>query len=141
MQSVVVDGEIEYRLVKLPTAQDALKEEDALFDVNDKDLSFSDKAKQAYDNFRQKYWNQHDSMDLVGKVDKTKKSYSDKAWNKFIQNLLVNESKRDLSKAVEEVFLREVQRVYDIYYQNAVLTQFQNNYTQTLAVTKAVWNS
>ena len=135
VQSVVRDGKIEYRLVKLPEKVDAEKQPDALFDVNDKDLSFSDKAKQAYTNFRQKYWNQHDSMDLYDTVDKTKTSYSDKAWNKFIQNLLVNESKRNLSKNVEEVFLREVQRVYDIYYQNAVLSQFQNNYTQSLAVT------
>ena len=134
--SVAKDGIVQYNLVKLPEKQDALKEEDALFDVNDKNLSFGEKAEQAYKNFREKYWNQHDSMDITGEVDKTKKSYSDKAWNKFIQNLLVNESKRNLSKDVEEVFLREVQRIYNIYYQNAILTQFQNNYTKTLAVTE-----
>ncbi len=134
--SVVRDGSVQYSLVKLPTKKDALKSEDALFDVNDETLSFSEKAQQAYTTFRTKYWNQHDSMDITGKVDKSKKSYSDKAWNKFIQNLLVNESKRELSKAVEEVFLREVQRIYDIYYQNAVLSQFQNTYTDALAVTE-----
>jgi len=125
-----------YSLVKLPKEKEVVKNEDALFDVN-ADLSVSEKAMLAYKNFRTKYWNQHDSMELTGNVDKTKTSYSDKAWNKYIQNLKVNESKRNLSAEVEEVFLRDVERVYKIYYQNAVLNNFQERYTEALTVLKS----
>ena len=125
-----------YRLQKLSTPNEVSMSEDALFDANST-KSFNEKAKEAYKNFREKYWDQHDSMELYGKVDKTRTSYSDKAWNKYIQNLKTNESKRNLSKEVEEVFLRDVERVYKIYYQNAVLTSFQNKYTEALTVNKS----
>ena len=133
----VQKSDASYSLVKIQKEDEVAKSIDALFDVNDKSMSTNEKAILAYKNFRTKYWTQHDSMELVGKVDKTKTSYSDKAWNKYIQNLKVNESKRNLSTVVEEVFLRDVERVYKIYYQNAVLTNFQNKYTDSLTVIKS----
>lgn len=106
----------------------------ALFDTS-ADLSFSEKAKTAYDTFRSKYWEYTDSK-VLNPDNKNKSSYSDKAWNKYMNSLLRSESSRNLSKELSEVFLREVQRIYDIYYENQVLTVFQENYNNNLTMTK-----
>lgn len=106
----------------------------ALFDTS-ANLSFSQKAKAAYDNFRSKYWEYTDSK-VMNPDNKNETSYSDKAWTKYINSLLRSESSRNLSKDTNEVFLREVQRIYDIYYENQVLSAFQENFTDSLTVTK-----
>ena len=62
-------------------------------------------------------------------------SYSDEAWNDFISGLLRSEADRNLSRINTEAFLREVERIYNIYYQNEILTVFQNNYNETQTIT------
>lgn len=98
--------------------------------------TFSELAKQAYDTFRENYWHWTDSK--VMNPDATNEtSYSDDAWSKFINDLLRSENDRNLTKSSEDAFLRNVQMVYGIYYQNAVLTEFQNKYTRENIVISA----
>lgn len=98
----------------------------ALFDTN-ADLSFSEKAKQAYNNFRSKYWEYTDSSVMDPTYTSTT-NFSDKAWTKYINALTRAEADRNLSKVNEEIFLRAIQDVYDVYYDNQILTRFQNDF-------------
>ncbi len=104
-------------------------------DEQAKTMKFSELSALAYKTFRENYWNWSDSK-VIGKCT-AEKSYSDEAWSKFINNLLRNESERNLTKTNEDAFLRNVQMIYKIYYQNAVLTAFQDKYTEEhISVTK-----
>ncbi len=91
--------------------------------------SFSELAKLAYDTFRANYWHWTDSI-VMNPDASNEESFSDDAWSKYINNLLRNENGRNLTKTGTDAFLRNVQMVYKIYYQNAVLTAFQNKYTE-----------
>lgn len=106
----------------------------ALFDTS-ADLTFDEKAETAYNTFRSKYWEYSDSI-VLNPTNTNDVSYSDKAWTKFMNALIRSEAERNLSKDFDEVFLREVQRIYDVYYENQVLTVFQENYNKNLMVTK-----
>ena len=107
----------------------------ALFDTN-ANLTFAQKAEIAYNTFREKYWEYTDSIEMnPNHPSNQTESFSDQAWNKFINSLLRSEADRNLSKVNTEAFLREVQRVYDVYYENEILTVFQENYTNSLSVT------
>jgi len=90
--------------------------------------SFSELAELAYERFRENYWHWTDSK-VLDSNNKAEKSYSDEAWSKFINNLLRNESQRNLTKTNADAFLRNVQMIYKLYYQNEVLTAFQEKYT------------
>ncbi len=104
-------------------------------DAQAEEMKFSELAEYAYKNFRENYWNWTDSKVLGNST--AEKSYSDEAWSKFINNLLRNESERNLTKTNADAFLRNVQMIYKIYYQNAVLTAFQDKYTdENINVTK-----
>ena len=104
-------------------------------DAEAESKTFSQLATQAYNTFRSTYWHWTDSK-LMDPTITAEKSYSDEAWAKFINNLLRNESDRNLTKTNEDAFLRNVQMIYKIYYQNAVLTAFQDKYTEAnIAVT------
>ena len=104
-------------------------------DADLENKKFSELAEQAYDTFRQKYWHWTDSI-LLNPDATNEKSYSDEAWSDHINNLLRSENERNLTKVGADAFLRNVQMVYNIYYQNAVLSAFQEKYTeQALNVT------
>ena len=108
-----------------PTASKSI----ALYtDTEAQEKSFSKLAELAYDRFRENYWHWTDSK-VMDENNKADKSYSDEAWSKFINNLLRNESKRNLTKNNADAFLRNVQMIYKIYYQNEVLTAFQQKHT------------
>ena len=98
------------------------------------ELRFEEQADIAYFNFRSNYWHYTDSIlmndDAVNEI-----SYSDQAWSKWINQLIRNENGRDLSTEAEEVFLRQIKKVYDLYYENAILTAFQENYENDLNIT------
>lgn len=98
-------------------------------DAEAESKTFSQLAKQAYDTFRAEYWHWTDSKVMRPEIT-AEKSYSDEAWSKFINNLLRNENERNLTKTNEDAFLRNVQMIYKIYYQNAVLSAFQERYTE-----------
>ena len=106
----------------------------ALISSEDENLSFSEKAKKAYDTFRQKYWHYTDSIALNENAKNTE-SFSDQAWSKWINQLLRNENERNLSKVDSEAFWRQVEKVYDVYYQNEILTIWQENYEADLVLT------
>ena len=106
----------------------------ALITEADKDLSFTETAKKAYDTFRQNYWHYTDSILLNDKATNTY-SFSDKAWSDWINQLLRNENERNLSKVDAEAFWRQIKKVYDVYYQNAILTAWQEDYEADLTLT------
>ncbi len=125
----------EFALVKLDDDEIVENESIALFDST-LDLTFSQKATLAYNNFRQNYWEYTDSVMMDNDTTNDHEdSYSDDAWTDFINGLLRNEADRNLSKVNSEAFLREVERVYNIYYENAILTAFQNNYLDSQSIT------
>ncbi len=105
----------------------------ALFDTS-ADLTFAEKAKQAMENFRSKYWEYTDSTEMDPTYE-SENSFSDKAWNKYINALTRAEADRNLSKEPAEIFLREVQRIYQIYYDNQILTRFQEDFEKSNDVT------
>ncbi len=124
------EGKLEYKLKKVeedtPTARDSI----ALYtDAEAKSESFSKLAEASYEKFRKNYWEWTDSK-VMNTNSTATKSYSDEAWSKFINNLLRSESERNLTKSNADAFLRNVQMIYKIYYQNAVLTAFQEKYTE-----------
>ncbi len=123
-------------LTKAPveTPSDAGVNSIALLTNEELQKSFSEQAAIAYERFRQNYWNYTDSIVLNPSATNTK-SYSDKAWTKWIDNLTSAEKDRKLSTASAEVFMRQIQRIYDVYYDNAVLTVLQDNYTNNLTIT------
>ena len=121
-------------LVKQTEEVRAENESVALFDTT-ADLSFSEKADIAYETFRKLYWNYTDSIEMNPNATNTT-SYSDRAWTQFINQLIQNENGRNLSTDPEEVFLRQVEIIYKLYYENAVLQAFQENFENGLAVTK-----
>lgn len=90
--------------------------------------SFSELAEQAYQKFRSTYWHWTDSK-VLDPTNTAARSYSDDAWSKFINNLLRSESDRNLTKNNADAFLRNVQMIYKLYYQNAILSAFQEAYT------------
>ncbi len=95
----------------------------ALYDKNDKTLTTAQKAKIAYDNFT-KLWLNH--------TDKT--DYTDRAFSRYLNNLLKAEKDRNLSNDVKEAFLREVDRIYKIYYDNQILTVYQTQFENSVAI-------
>ena len=108
----------------------------ALFDTSsNSNLTFSEKAEVAYKNFRQYYWHYTDSIEMNPNATNTT-SFSDRAWNQFINQLIQNENGRNLSTDSDEVFLRQVQIIYKLYYENAILQAFQENFENSLSVTK-----
>ena len=124
-----------YKIQKVETEVEVENESIALFDTN-ADLTFSQKAEIAYNTFREKYWDYTDSVIMNPNApDPNADSYSDEAWNDFISGLLRSEADRNLSRINTEAFLREVERIYNIYYQNEILTVFQNNYNETQTIT------
>ena len=100
----------------------------------DSDKTFTEIAKEAYDNFRTIYWEYTDSK-VMNLDSETKTAYSDKAWNKYINALIRVEADRKLSKEPAEVFLRKIKEIYQIYYQNQVLTRLQNEFNDRNLVT------
>ena len=127
----------EYALVKIDSDDVVENESIALFDTS-ADLTFSEKATTAYNTFREKYWEYTDSVLIDDDTSNDREhSYSDEAWTDFINALLRSESDRNLSKVDAEAFLREIERVYNIYYENAILTAFQNRYTDSQSITVA----
>ena len=124
-----------YELSKIEPETEVENVSVALFDTN-ANLTFAQKAEIAYNTFREKYWEYTDSIEMnPNHPSNQTESFSDQAWNKFINSLLRSEADRNLSKVNTEAFLREVQRVYDVYYENEILTVFQENYTNSLSVT------
>ncbi len=95
----------------------------ALYDKNDKTLTTAQKAKIAYDNFT-KLWLNH--------TDKT--DYTDRAFSRYLNNLLKAEKDRNLSNDIKEAFLREVDRIYKIYYDNQILTVYQTQFENSVAI-------
>lgn len=97
-------------------------------------MAYSEKAKRAYKNFRQNHWNSlnHTQKNADGEL------YSEKAWNKYIANLKTNESGKDLSTVSEEVFYRELTRLYDSYYESKLISKFQNNFTDKEIIDEAL---
>lgn len=95
----------------------------ALYDRDDPTLTIPQKAKIAYDNFT-KTWLVH--------TDKT--DYTDRAFSRYLNNLLKAEKDRGLSQDSKEAFLREVDRIYKIYYDNQILTTYQTQYENTMVM-------
>lgn len=121
------------KLQKVIKEKEVSNQSIALLTEAQKKLAFSEQAKIAYDNFRKLYWNYTDSI-VLNKDAVNKKSYSDEAWSKWINQLLRNENERKLSKVEQEAFLRYVEKVYKVYYINAIVTTFQSNFEDGLAV-------
>ena len=99
-----------------------------------KDKTFAQKAKLAYENFVKNYWEATDSERDVNSSSNT--SYSDRALSKYIDNLKQAENGLNKSTVKEEIFLREVERLYEVYYENQLLTAYQEYYTVNDSITK-----
>ena len=99
-----------------------------------KDKTFAQKAKLAYENFVKNYWEATDSERDVNSSSNT--SYSDRALSKYIDNLKQAENGLNKSTVKEEIFLREVERLYEVYYENQLLTAYQEYYTMNDTITK-----
>ena len=95
-----------------------------LYDRDDATLTTAQKAKLAYDQFTKNWLKRSDSSD-----------YTDRAFSRYINNLLKGEKGRGLSEDEKEAFLREVDRLYKIYYDNSVLSLSQKLFEKDLVVT------
>lgn len=95
----------------------------ALYDRNST-LTTAQKANIAYTNFKNIYLTRTDSSD-----------YTDRALSKYLNNLVKGEDGKGLSTEPKEAFLREVERVYKIYYENQILTVFQTQFENGIGIT------
>lgn len=95
----------------------------ALYDRNST-LTTAQKANIAYTNFKNIYLTRTDSSD-----------YTDRAFSKYLNNLVKSEDGKGLSTEPKEAFLREVERVYKIYYENQILTVFQTQFENGIGIT------
>lgn len=95
-----------------------------LYDRNDKTLTTAQKAKLAYDQFTKNWLERSDSSD-----------FTDRAFSRYINNLLKAEKGRGLPEDEKEAFLREVDRLYKIYYDNSILSRSQELFEKDLVIT------
>lgn len=95
-----------------------------LYDRDDTTLTPAQKASIAYSQFTKNWLNKTDTS-----------NYTDRAFSKYITNLKNGEKGRGLSTDDKEVFLREVDRLYKIYYENKVLSTSQELYEKDVLVT------
>ena len=100
-------------------------------ELNEK--TYRQKAELAYNNFRAEYWEHTDSIEVGASTAKT--SYSDKAFSKFIENLKATEKGMNKSTIKEEIFYREVERLFEIYYDNQFLSAYQEYYSANDVIT------
>ena len=100
-------------------------------ELNEK--TYRQKAELAYNNFRDEYWEHTDSIEVGTSTAKT--SYSDKAFSKFIENLKATEKGMNKSTIKEEIFYREVERLFEIYYDNQFLSAYQEYYSANDVIT------
>lgn len=96
----------------------------ALYDRNST-ASFSEKAQIAYTNFFNNFLHRTDAS-----------NYTERAFSKYLDNLLRSEKGRNLSEVKQEAFLREVERIYKIYYDNQILTVYQTQFNNSVSITK-----
>ncbi len=66
-------------------------------------------------------------LSYVG-TDKAKKD----AYNDYIRNLRENEKIFELSKDAKEVFFREIDRLYTIFYENLMVNKYRNLYLEEI---------
>jgi len=132
----LVSVEGQYVLQQVTDATVVENESVAPYDENDTTLTETQKAEDTYNNFRKYHWDYTDSHinDAEGTTN-TAVSYSDKAMTKFIKNLIKSESGQNLDTVTENVFMREVKRVYKNYYENEILTVYQNNFNANVNIT------
>ena len=131
---VSVNGQYVLQQVVDPTTVE--NDSVAPYDESDTTLTEEQKAEDTYNNFRKYHWDYTDSHinDAEGTTN-TAVSYSDKAMIKFIKNLIKAESGENLDTVTENVFMREVKRVYKNYYENEILTVYQNNFDANVNIT------
>ncbi len=118
-------------LQKVVTNEEVVNHSIDVFQISESELAQkteSEKAKLALENFRKLYWNQTDSI-LYGSNTNTK-SYSDEAFDNYIENLKNNETDKSLSKNTADVFYRELDRLFEVYIENAYLTAYQEQYSK-----------
>lgn len=89
------------------------------------DMTTAEKAKLAYQNFIATRWNY---------TDNSADSYSNQALIKYIKNLRSIEKGKNLSTVSEEIFYREMDRLFNAYYEDQLLTVYQENYKKTADV-------
>lgn len=99
----------------------------ALYDRDDETLTTAQKASFAYNQFTKNWLKRTDTS-----------NYTDRAFSKYINNLAKGEKGRNLSTDEKEVFLREVERLYKIYYENKVLTTSQELFEKDVLVTTSM---
>ena len=81
-----------YELSKIEPETEVENVSVALFDTN-ANLTFAQKAEIAYNTFREKYWEYTDSIEMnPNHPSNQTESFSDQAWNKFINSLLRSEA-------------------------------------------------
>ncbi len=97
-------------------------------------LEVNEKALRAYQNFRSVWW------EGKGHTEKNSKGelYSEKAWNKYISSLKSAESGKNLSTKSEEIFYRELDRLFDAHYESKIFTAFQENFEKDEAISESV---
>ena len=95
-----------------------------LYDRSDETLTTAQKASLAYSQFTKNWLNRTDKSD-----------YTDRAFSKYLNNLLNAEKGRGLSDDVKEAFLREVERLYKLYYENKVLGVSQELFEENVLIT------
>lgn len=76
--------------------------------------------------------------DLMGdfiQADTGNKQVSEIAYKRYIKSLIYSEKGEGKSTNEQEVFQREVDRIYKIHEENKYITELQNQYTQTYTIT------
>ena len=107
----------------------------APYDTTDADITEEDKAKDIYNNFREFHWDYTDSK-INPNYQDNDTSYSDRAFSKYINNLIKNkaEKERGFNTESEYVFMREVEFLYQNNYENAVFQAYQENYSKDMSI-------
>ena len=104
----------DFKIAKLTSLQkelDSFKWDNVLRDANTKEG-----REQIYTNF-------------VGFVNQpNSKAYTD-AFNDYLKALKKNEKGLDLSTKTNEVFLREIERLYTVNYENYMITKYDEHFT------------
>lgn len=81
-------------------------------------------ATRAFENFKSTRWDGANHQ----QTNKDGVKYSTKALNKYISNLRSSEQGKNLSTASDEVFYREVERLFKSYHENKLLSVFQEDF-------------
>ncbi len=126
-----------YELVKVETTETNETTSMDIYQISEEELAkmtTQEKADLAFENFKTNpsFWSSANHT----LTDDNGTKYSIKALNKFISQLKAQITDDSLSKDSAQIFLRQVQKMYDEAYDSKLITVFQENFEKTDLITE-----